>query len=583
MNSAVARRSIETESNMETDTEMKNNPAPEAQHAPAAENAESAPKEGLLEEIVSEGSAAPDTGLGDEVLAFEDELPEFDLDFDLEELAEQSAEAAASGKEKYAEAVPEEHEPVPGGTAFFPAVRKQAKPDGATGVFRAVRKDNRNTPSEYFDGSLSREEEDKLFSSQNPSAIPRPIEELRANTARADDSTEQQAAEATEKEAKAERKARFRKTMRILWKIWAVIRIPIIIAATLFIVYFVGKKVVTKLYNGYLMPVDPNDSTPIVVDIPAGSGASAVAKILYEACGEGETGLIAHKAVFKVYVDFMGKSSRLQAGTYVLCKSMSIPDIVDSLCRGVPPRETFKLQIVEGMTIEGMAAKLVDDGIIESPDHFLELCRTGEAFAESYAFIKDIPEDPTGERKYALEGFLFPDTYEFYVGATEENIIEKLLSRFNQIFGPIYTARANELGMSVYEVVTLASTIEKEARLNADFAKVSAVFYNRMAMDVPLESDATLEYVLQTGKLDLTDEQLNTPSGYNTHLNKGLPLGPVSNPGDTALRAALYPNEEFEAEGYLFFCLMNPETGALIYAKTLEEHNANVAKYKPLW
>ena len=100
---------------------------------------------------------------------------------------------------------------------------------------------------------------------------------------------------------------------------------------------------------------------------------------------------------------------------------------------------------------------------------------------------------------------------------------------------------------------------------------------------MPFDSGATLEYVLRTGTLNLTDEQLNTPSGYNTHLNIGLPLGPVSNPGDGAINAALYPDEQFIEDGYLYFCLMDPQTGALIFAKTLAEHNRNVATYSPLW
>ena len=262
---------------------------------------------------------------------------------------------------------------------------------------------------------------------------------------------------------------------------------------------------------------------------------------------------------------------------------MSIPDIVDTICRGMPPREIIKLQVVEGLTIEAMASKLVEQGVLSSPDRFLELCRTGEAFVKDHPFIEEIPEDTTGERPYALEGFLFPDTYEIYAGANEETIIDKMLSRFEQIYGPIYRARAKELGMSMYEVVILASTIEKEARLKDDFARVSAVFFNRMQRGMNLDSDATLEYVLKTGSLHLTEEQLSTPSGYNTHTNNGLPIGPVSNPGDAALNAALYPNAEYISEEYLFFCLMNPENGALIFAKTLSEHNANVAKYSPLW
>lgn len=386
---------------------------------------------------------------------------------------------------------------------------------------------------------------------------------------------------------KQEFKERFKKGMNIFWKVWTYLRIPVIIAATAFILYFIGNKAINKIDRTFLQPVDKNDSTPVVVTIPTGSGASEIAKILYEACGEGQKGLISHKAVFKVYVDFIGKSSRLQAGTYVLSKNMSIPDIVDTICRGVPPREVRKMQITEGMTIEAMATKLVADGILESPDRFLELCKTGKEFEKDHPFIKDIPEDKTGERPYALEGFLFPATYDIYVDANEETIIDKMLSRFEQIYGPKYTARTKELGLTMYDIVTLASAIEKEARLktdpNNDFRKVAAVFYNRIERDMNLASDATIEYVLKTGSLHLTEEQLATPSGYNTHLNKGLPIGPVSNPGDAALNAALYPNTEYINDAYLYFCLMNPENGALIFAKTLEEHNENVAKYSPLW
>ncbi|MCH5278860.1 MAG: endolytic transglycosylase MltG [Christensenellaceae bacterium] len=379
-----------------------------------------------------------------------------------------------------------------------------------------------------------------------------------------------------------ERKKRNKSKFETFWKVWSVLRAFIVPAACVAITVLLLYKVGNKLYNDYFMPVDPNDATPIVVEIPSGSGASTIAKILYEAGGEDAEGLIPHKAVFKVYVDFIGKSSRLQAGTYVLSRNMSIPEIVDVICKGNPPRETISVTIPEGLTVEATANKLVELGVYESPDRFIELCITGEAFIKDHPFINDIPVDESGERKYMLEGFLFPDTYDIYADANEETLIDKMLTRFEQIFGPIYTARANELGLSFYEVTTLASLIEKEAK-TFDFARVSAVFSNRTELNMPYASDASLEYVLQTGSLNLTIEQLETPSLYNTHINVGLPLGPVSNPGDAALSAALYPDEQYIADGYLYFCLMDPETGALVFAKTLDEHNRNVAKYSPLW
>lgn len=448
--------------------------------------------------------------------------------------------------------------------------------------------------NEYFDARLSGERERKLFSSRSERPVSAKKQYARrpsgADVKIDPDDPEfgelhghryfKDEAELREREDARENLA---KGVRIFWKVWSVVRVPIIIGVTVFVVYTLLSKGWNKLNQKYLMPVDENDATPIIVTIEPGSGASEIAKVLYEACGEGEVGLITNKAVFKVYVDFIGKSSRLQAGTYVLSKNMKIPDIVDTLCRGVPPREVVKIQIAEGMTVENIAAKLTADGIISSPDRFLELCKTGEAFEKDHVFIKDIPDDETGERQYKLEGFLFPATYEIFVDANEETIIDKMLSRFGQIWGPIYTARAKTIGLSMYEVVTLASTIEKEARHKDDFGKVSAVFNNRMAIDMMLESDATIEYVLKTGSLHLSAEQLATPSGYNTHINHGLPIGPVSNPGDAALNAALFPNEQFKQDGYLYFCLTDPAIGALVYAKTPEEHAANVAKYSPLW
>lgn len=448
--------------------------------------------------------------------------------------------------------------------------------------------------NEYFDGKLSKEKERSLFSPRSSKPVSaKKLYSKKASSASVKlDPDDPEFEELhghryfkTEAELRERADARenFHKGVRIFWKVWSIIRVPIILAASILIVYTLISKVGTKLYNKYLMPVDENDATPIVVTIEPGSGASEIAKVLYEACGEGEQGLITNKAVFKVYVDFIGKSSRLQAGTYVLSKNMKIDEIVDTLCRGVPPREVRKLQVTEGMTVEAMAAKLVADGILSSPDRFLELCVTGEAFEKDHPFLKDIPDDATGERKYKLEGFLFPATYEVFVDATEETIIDKMLSRFGQIWGPIYTARAKAIGLSMYEVVTLASTVEKEARIKDDFRKVAAVFNNRMEREMMLESDATIEYVLKTGSIKLTEEQLATPSGYNTHINYGLPIGPVSNPGDAALNAVLYPDEEYQQDAYLYFCLTDPAVGKLVFARTLEEHMENVARYSPLW
>ena len=328
----------------------------------------------------------------------------------------------------------------------------------------------------------------------------------------------------------------------------------------------------------FIYPVDVNDATPVVVTIVPGSGASTIAKALYEACGEGEEGLIRSKAAFKIYVDFTGKSSSLQAGTYVLSKNMGIAQIVDTICLGNAPRPTVTFTVPEGMGVEEIANKLVAEGILEDTTEFLELCRTGESFQE-YSFIQAVMDSPdAGERDYALEGYLFPDTYELYTDSSPKTIITRMLIRFNDIFTDEYLTRAQELEMTIDDVVTLASIIEKEAK-TADFAKVSAVFHNRLAQDMRLESDAPLRYIFKT-VLDFTAEQMQSDSPYNTYTHDGLPVGPIGNPGDQAIQAALWPDEEYVEDGYLYFVLKSRTSTELVFSTDYDDFLENKEAYQ---
>ena len=142
--------------------------------------------------------------------------------------------------------------------------------------------------------------------------------------------------------------------------------------------------------------------------------------------------------------------------------------------------------------------------------------------------------------------------------------------------------RAQELGMTMDEVVTLASMIEKEAK-KGDFAKVSAVFHNRLKADMTLGSDVTIKCATGSQKMVLGDSELSVNSAYNTYTRKGLPVGPICNPSMDAIVAALYPDEQYVAQKYLYFCSTDPASGALHFSKTLDEHNAAVAMYRPLW
>lgn len=374
------------------------------------------------------------------------------------------------------------------------------------------------------------------------------------------------------------------KRRKRLHRLWMSVRPAVVLGISLVIVFFIARTTVNYVLSNYIQPVDKNDATPIEVVIPSSSSASSIARILYNACGYDQDGLIPSTAAFKVYVDFVGKANSLKAGTYTLSKNMSIKQIVEVLCEGNPPKETVTFTVPEGYTVTGIAEVLLEKGLISDASELLDAVKTGEDFS-NFAFVSDAAQTENAvSRAYLLEGYLFPDTYEVYADASVDTILIKMLNRFNDVFTDEYLTRAETLGMTMDQVVTLASLIEREAQAPDDFAKVSAVFHNRLAQDMPLQSCASLSYVLGVTKYTFTEAERASESLYNTYKYNGLPVGPVCNPGKAAIEAALYPNEDYLEEGYLYFCNQNPnETNELIFAKTYEEHQENVRKYQEYW
>lgn len=366
-------------------------------------------------------------------------------------------------------------------------------------------------------------------------------------------------------------------------RFWRTVRPACELILSVLIVFLVARSAVQYVVSNYFQPVDSGDATPIEVTIPTSASASSIARILYGACGPEEKGLISNTAVFKVYVDFVGKANTMKAGTYILSKNMSVKQMVDIICEGNPPKATVKFTIPEGYTIRDIAAALLNKGLITSEAAFTEACTTGEAFT-SFSYINEAAANKSA-RDYVLEGYLFPDTYEVYADASVETVLIKMLNRFHEVYIDEYAARAAQMNMTTDQVIVLASLIEREAAADEDFSKVSAVFHNRLGTEMPLQSCASLSYVLGVNKFTFNSEELATDSPYNTYKYSGLPVGPVCNPGRAAIVAALYPNEEYLGEdGYFYFCNGNPsESNALVFAKTYEEHEKNVEKYSEFW
>ena len=358
--------------------------------------------------------------------------------------------------------------------------------------------------------------------------------------------------------------------------LWHVLR-PVLVGLTvLVLVIGIGMTVWNKLYGSFLAPVDQEDTAEYTFEISSGESLNRVATNLEDA------GLIRSRSLFKYYCDFAGMSQKIQVGTYTIRKDMAMTEIADLLTTGDGNPLVRNITLIPGETVEDFAARLVRNGVLESADKFLAACKNGKAYKEYY-YIEDVLTSGQPEkRKYVLEGYLAPNTYEVYVTATEDEIIRKLLSQTEAVFTVENQERADELKMTMDQVLTLASLIEKEAK-ESDFARVSAVFHNRLKEGMKLESDVTVHYVTGVRKMALSDSDLAVKSPYNTYQVKGLPLGPICNPSPAAIRAALYPDESMINEKYLYFCAKEPESGELYFSKTLEQHRRAVENYTKYW
>lgn len=358
--------------------------------------------------------------------------------------------------------------------------------------------------------------------------------------------------------------------------LWRVLRPLLILAGSALVVIGLISTIWSGVYDAYLAPPEESSQRQVGFTVESGQSLTRVATNLEEA------GLIRNRTVFKYYCDFAGMGQKIQAGSYLLNPSMTMTEIADQLTRGDGNPIVRNITLIPGWTLEDFARKLVSDGVLADSAQFLELCRTGTAFTDFYYVADVLGSGGASQRRYALEGYLSPNTYEVYVDATAEDIIRKLLSQTENVFSVAMQDLAAERGLTMDEVLTLASIIEKEAK-EADFAKVSAVFHNRLSQDMPLQSDVTIHYVTGQREMALDNDDLHIASPYNTYENRGLPPGPICAPSEAAIRAALEPDAEYLAMGYLYFCAAEPESGRLEFSVTYEDHQRAVEKYAPLW
>jgi len=325
---------------------------------------------------------------------------------------------------------------------------------------------------------------------------------------------------------------------------------------TLFVLLFFSLAAGTFVYlklSSFAREPFKADANGKIFTIDPGQSLNGIAKNL-----ENES-IISNRLYFKLFTKLQNADKKLQAGEYLLSASKTPEQILDILVTGRV--NLYKITLPEGLNLNEVA-NLIEKGNLCSKIEFKNLCH-------DKPFILSL-----GINAASLEGYLFPDTYFFPKQVSCETIITAMVKHFKTIFTKEWMARAKKMGFSVHDIVTLASIIEKETGDASERPLISSVFHNRLKKNMRLESDPTVIYGIKTFDGNIKRKHLKMMTPYNTYQIKGLPFGPIANPGALSLKAALYPAQT----EYLFFVAKKDTTHQ--FSKTIQAHNRAVKKYQ---
>lgn len=287
-------------------------------------------------------------------------------------------------------------------------------------------------------------------------------------------------------------------------------------------------------------------------------------------------GLISSPTLFKAYAFLSGKSDNIMAGQYKLSSGMSIKEILSNLTSGKAQADTNIVRLKEGWTNEDIAKYLDENNIVSAKEFNAALKKT----STSFLYFGEKP------KVKSLEGYLFPDTYFFAKNTSAEKIIQRLVDTLDLKLTAQIVSEIKAQDKTIYDILTLASIVEKEVGRNKNVLSredvsnlqvereiVAGIFYNRLAIGMALQSDATVTYITKkrNPQASIADTQIDSP--YNTYKYKGLPPGPISNPSLSSILAVV----RFRDTDYLYF--LTKEDGTAVFAKTFEEHSRNKAEY----
>jgi UPF0755 protein len=293
---------------------------------------------------------------------------------------------------------------------------------------------------------------------------------------------------------------------------------------------------------------------PRMVTVDKGESFQQVARALNAA------GVIRSATVFHLYGSFTGDARKVKPGDYAFRGGELMPEVMRHLVRG--DFVVVTITVPEGLTLHEIAERVGQSGLV-CPDDFEREARGGQ-------LVRAL-----GLMPFGAEGYLFPATYRLSPRATVNDILFAMLARFYQIITPKVEEQLFDMGMTTRQMVTMASIVEKEAKVPGERPLIAGVFYNRLKQGIPLQSDPTAEYSLD-GDDAPASVAVRTPSAYNTYLIAGLPPGPIANPGLRSIDAALYPaHTEF-----LYFVAR--DDGTHMFSKTLKDHNQAIASVRRL-
>lgn len=289
------------------------------------------------------------------------------------------------------------------------------------------------------------------------------------------------------------------------------------------------------------------------MEITPGLGIAEIGKILVD------KNVISNAFYFDLYAKSSGLGSRFKPGNYIFSENMKYGEVVKILAEGPRKKKIYKIVIPEGFTVEQIAERLDKNTPINGGEFKRLALDIRGLGALNYYFLKD-------NQAGSLEGYLFPKTYSFLEEKTAEEVLRIMLDQFDEEIGKFDFGYAKEKGMSIHEIITIASLIEKEVSIPAEREVVAAVIYNRLKKGMSLQMCATVQYVLPERKQHLSNEDLKIDSPYNTYIYRGLPPGPICNPGSTSIRAALNP----ASVDYLYYVLTGSD-GSHTFTNSYDE------------